>query len=135
MSGKIPPLEPGETEVVTVDAGGPSPAPAPASFLEEHTDTMRVNFTTMGEDRAVHTGQIRLAMVQEDANDGEEDSWTREVTEVGGQVTESHASCRLGIFKCQGNDSWCAEQKRSLCEDDKTELSLRRSSSQGRLQA
>jgi len=137
MFSKVPPLEPGETEIVTIDSPfGPSPAPAPASFLQGgQVSTLRVNFTSMGEDHSMHKGQVELAMVQENAEETEADSWTRELHEVGGQVTESGASCTNGRFQCQGNAAWCAEQEQLVCQGSQTMLLRQRSHVQGHLQA
>jgi hypothetical protein len=127
MFSKVPPLEPGETEIVTAEMG-PSPAPSPASFLQdEHASTMQVNFTRMGDDHSVHEGHVVLAMVQEDAKE-EAESWTREVSEVGGKVTENEASCTKGLFHCQGDAAWCAEQQEIVCPGGQTALLQRKSS-------
>lgn len=116
MFSKVSPLEPGETEIVTMDSPGPSPAPASASFLQGgQVSKLRVNFTSMGEDHSMHKGQVELAMIQEDMAAMDSDTWTREVTEVHGQVMESEASCTNGHFHCQGDAVWCATQEKLLC--------------------
>merc|ERR1719281_940983 len=85
MFSKVPPLEPGETEIVTA-SDGPSPAPAP-SMLQFRASankgsTMRVNFTSMGYDQVVKNGQVDLALVQFDAAE-EAQSWVKEVDASG----------------------------------------------------
>jgi hypothetical protein len=119
MFSKVPPLEPGETEIVTAD-WMPSPAPAPAaaaSFLGGQgggkVTTLRVNFTSMDMNHSMHAGKVALAVVQEEAV--EADTWTREVVEDGEQFTESESSCTNGRFQCNGNADWCAEQKQIVC--------------------
>jgi hypothetical protein len=93
---------------------------------------MRVNFTAMNDDHHVHQGQVTLAMVQVDASEEEEaENWARQVSEVGGKVTESEASCAKGHFKCQGDAAWCAEQEKLVCKV----ASRRPSLAQGHLQA
>jgi len=135
MFSKVPPLEPGETEIVTQDFAAPSPAPASASFLQNSQGaTLRVNFTSMGSDHSVHKGQVVLAMVQEDA-ETESESWTRQVEEVGGQAMESEASCTKGRFQCQGDAYWCAQQEQLVCQGSQGMLLRRRSHVQGHLQA
>jgi hypothetical protein len=113
MFSKVPPLEPGETEIVTAEYS-PAPAPAAASFLTNAASKLRVNFTRMGEDRVLHAGQVDLALVQTDSME-EATSWTREVTEHYGHVTESEAYCTGGKFRCQGDAAWCMEQEKVIC--------------------
>jgi hypothetical protein len=134
MFSKVPPLEPGETEIVTAEMGpSPAPGPAAASFLQGgHVSTMRVNFTRMGEDHSVHMGQVQLAMELDDAA-SESDSWTKEVTEVGGKITEHHASCNNGKFHCQGDAAWCSAQEQVVCPGSQTALH-QRFHTQGHLQ-
>jgi hypothetical protein len=97
---------------------------------------MRVNFTAMGEDSHMHQGQVTLAMVQVDAAHEAADDWARQVTEVGGKVTESEASCANGHFRCQGDAAWCAEQEKLVCNVGQLAFSSRRPSRvQGHLQA
>jgi hypothetical protein len=135
MFSKVPPLEPGETEIVTAEMG-PSPAPAPASFLTNQVSKMRVNFTRMGDDHALHTGQVDLALVQMDSME-EATIWTREVSEHFGHVTESEAYCTGGKFRCQGDDAWCGEQEKIVCAGDahgEANIVHRRSGAQGQLQ-
>jgi len=114
MFSKVPPLEPGETEIVTIDSAGPAPAPAPASFLQNKVLHMRVNFTRMGEDHTLQTGQVDLALAQMDSMD-EATIWTREVSEHFGHATESEAYCTNGKFRCQGDAAWCSEQAKIVC--------------------
>jgi hypothetical protein len=120
MFSKVPPLEPGETEIVTSDAG-PSPAPSPASFLQglisgRTASTLSVNFTRMDSDHILHSGQVNLALEQVDANEGSAESWVREVLESNEQVTENAASCTNGHFQCQGDEAWCTEQQMFICK-------------------
>jgi hypothetical protein len=112
MFSKVPPLEPGETEIVT--ASDSAPAPAPASFLQNTAATMRVNFTRMSEDHSLQTGQVDLALAQMDSMD-EATTWTREVSEHFGHVVESEAYCTNGKFRCQGDAAWCSEQEKIVC--------------------
>jgi hypothetical protein len=117
-AGETPPLEPGETEVATVDVPmGPSPAPA-ASFLQgsaaAHQATkLLVNYTSMGFDHTVQKGQIELALTQIDAAALAGTSWVKELHEESGE--ESEASCKNGLFQCRGDVAWCAEQERLIC--------------------
>jgi len=117
MFSKVPPLEPGETEIVTATDGG-APAPAPASFLQAAGGvSMRVNYTSMAEDQTLHQGQVSLAVEHEDTVSSGADSWSRMVSEHAGQVIESAASCEHGHFHCDGDASWCAEQEQVVCKD------------------
>jgi hypothetical protein len=138
MFSKVPPLEPGETEVVTFDSA--SPAPAPASLLQSSSSThgastLRVNFTRMGQDHSLQHGQVDLALVQVEATDADSESWAREVSEYNGQVVESEASCASGRFKCQGEASWCAAQEKDLCPMAQLKHLRQSSVAQGHLQA
>jgi hypothetical protein len=136
MFSKVPPLEPGETEIVTAEEGpSPAPGPAAASFLQGgQVASMRVNFTSMGMDHSMHAGSVALAMVQEEAVEAE--AWTREVVEVGEQVTESEASCTKGRFQCNGKAAWCAEQEQIVCGAQTAHADRRQPShAQGHLQA
>jgi len=138
MFSKVPPLEPGETEIVTFDQAN-SPAPAPASLFQLHAATnkhskMRVNFTSMGYDQVLRNGEVDLALVQVDATDEvEAQSWVREVDEVSGE--EKEASCNKGRFHCQGDDVWCADQRRVVCKGVETTFLQQRSHSQSHLHA
>merc|ERR1719399_37837 len=113
MFQSVPPLEPGETEVVTQDVGA-SPAPSPASFLQNKDSTLSVNFTRMEPDHTLHTGHVNLAVVQMDSM-AEAAVWTREVSEHFGHVTESEAYCTDGKFRCRGDASWCTDQEKIVC--------------------
>jgi hypothetical protein len=116
MFSKVPPLEPGETEIVTATDG--APAPAPASFLQTASGvSMRVNFTRMAEDQTLHQGQVSLAVERDDSEASGAESWSRMVSEHAGQLIESAASCEHGNFKCDGDASWCAEQEQVVCND------------------
>jgi len=134
MFSKVPPLEPGETEIVTAEMG-PSPAPSPALLMQSKATSMRVNFTRMGDDHTLHTGQVDLAMVQVSAEDADMDSWAREVSEYEGRVVESEASCAQGGFKCQGEASWCAAQEKELCVTGHSRSYRHRADGQGHLRA
>jgi len=120
MFSKVPPLEPGETEIVTMDAG--APAPSPALLLQRSSGSMRVNFTRMDDDGKLHEGQVDLAMVQVGAESlqSKENSWAKMVSEVDGQVTESEAACTSGKFSCLGDATWCAEQEKIGCTGSHT---------------
>jgi len=120
MFSKVPPLEPGETEIVTMDAG--APAPSPALLLQRSSGSMRVNFTRMDDDGKLHEGQVDLAMVQvgSESLQSKENSWAKMVSEVDGQVTESEAACTSGKFSCQGDATWCAEQEKIGCTGSHT---------------
>jgi len=138
MFSKVPPLEPGETEIVTFDAA--APAPAPASFLQGHAvahqaATLRVNFSSMGMDHTLHHGHVNLALEQVDANDDMAVSWVKEVIESSEQVTENSASCNNGSFQCQGEESWCAEQEKLICKGSQTTSFKQRSRMQMHLKA
>jgi len=140
MFSKVPPLEPGETEIVTLESSGPAPAPAPASFLQglvsaSKASTLRVNFTSMGSDQIVHHGQVDLALEQVDANDDTADSWAREVIESHEQVTENAAFCTNGSFQCQGEEAFCAEQEKLICKGSQAVLFNQRSRAQSHLKA
>jgi hypothetical protein len=117
MFSKVPPLEPGETEIVTADFG-PAPAPSPALLMQRKSAKMRVNFTRMDNDGSLHNGEVDLAMVQvgEERSDASENSWTKMVSEVGGKMIESEASCNRGRFYCQGDATWCGEQEKLGCK-------------------
>jgi len=132
MFSKVPPLEPGETEIVTFDSAA-APAPSPASFLSSKLSTLRVNYTSMGEDHALHKGQVDLALVQMDSMD-EATAWTREISEHFGQVVESEAYCTDGKFRCQGDAAWCTEQKKIVCAESTHIEAYRRSGVQSPLQ-
>jgi hypothetical protein len=135
MFSKVPPLEPGETEIVTA-TDGPAPSPAAASFLTNKVASMRVNFTTMGEDHSTHTGQVDLALVQMDSLE-DATSWITEISEHQGHVVESEAYCTEGRFRCKGDASWCSEQEKLVCTDgarSETIFAPRRSATQGSLQ-
>jgi hypothetical protein len=133
MFSKVPPLEPGETEIVTAEMG-PSPAPA---LLQRTSGSMNVNFTRMDGDGKVHNGQVNLAMVQVSAEDAEEtmDGWTRIVSEVSGQVAESESSCTSGKFHCTGDATWCAEQEKLGCPGSHPGYLRQRSQMHHQLQA
>jgi hypothetical protein len=136
MFSKVPPLEPGETEIVTME-GGASPAPSPALLLQRapSPSSMRVNFIQMSNNGTLHNGQVDLAMVQMAATDTMDSSWTKMVTEVDGEMRESEASCIGGKFSCQGDATWCLEQKELVCKGSQS-MSLRQCShKQGHLQA
>lgn len=136
MFAKVPPLEPGETEIVTVDGPGPAPSPAAASFMSTKSSTLRVNFTRMGEDHALHQGQVDLALVQMDSTD-EASAWTKEVIEHHGHLTEHEAYCIDGKARCHGDEAWCAEELKSVCTGDARSESIfahRRSGVQSALQ-
>jgi len=136
MFSKVPPLEPGETEIVTLESSGPAPAPAPASFLANKASTLRVNFTSMGEDHSLHTGQVDLALVQMDSM-VEATTWTREVSEHFGHVVENEAYCTDGKFRCQGDAAWCMEQEKIVCAGSAHSEAMfvhRRSAAQSHLQ-
>jgi hypothetical protein len=119
MFSKVPPLEPGETEIVTAD-WAPAPAPAPASLLQfrasaNKASTARVNFTSMGYDQVLKTGQVDMALVQYDAaEEAEAQSWVREVDASG---AEKEASCNNGRFHCSGDAAWCASQRKDVCNE------------------
>merc|ERR1719401_101864 len=115
MFSKVPPLEPGETEIVNVNSG-PAPSPAAASFLStgSGSSTLRVNLTKMEDDHSLRTGQVDLALVQVDAMD-EATAWSREVSEHFGKVTENEAYCMHGRYHCRGDATWCLEQEKSVC--------------------
>jgi len=134
MFSNVPPLEPGEMEVII--PSGPAPSPAAASFLSTGSSTMRVNITRMGKDHSLHQGQVDLAMVQEDDMD-EATAWTKEVIQHLGHVTEHEAYCINGKFRCQGDAAWCAEQEKSVCASDthgEAMFAHRRSAAQSPLQ-
>jgi len=125
----LPPLEAGESEVATTMAapafaGAPSPAaasPAAASSLLSSASsivhgaasTVRVNITTMKEDRTLHSRVVDLAVASEDAQPAAFMSWTRVLTSVDGKFTESEASCVSGHFRCDGDAAWCSQQRTS----------------------
>jgi hypothetical protein len=136
-SGETPPLEPGETEVATVDVPvGPSPGPAPAaSFLQDATASMRVNFTSMANDGTVQSGQVRLALAQVDTVNSVAKSWVRELREEDGQSIEVEASCTNGKFKCEADAAWCAEQQELICQSSQGVISRKSSNLQGHLHA
>jgi len=125
MVTQLPPLEPGETEVVAFHtkkkaAGAPSPAaaaaPAAVFAQEVHVQkaaTMQVEIATMGQDHSLQTGQVELKLAPVYAT--ALPSWIRTVRKVGGHVTESDASCDNGKFQCQGDSAWCAEQQDIVC--------------------
>jgi hypothetical protein len=136
--GFTPPLEPGEMEVQSVDVpASPSPGPAAASaaFLQSGNGaaSLLINFTSMGSDRTLHSGQVDLAMIQVDTADSVASSWVKEQIEVSGQVVEVEASCTNGKFKCQADADWCAEQRELICPT--SQVSRSRSQLQGRLHA
>merc|ERR1740121_2622120 len=91
MFSKVPPLEPGETEIVNVNSST-APSPAAASFL---STKMRVNFTRMGDDHSLHQGQVDLSFVQMDSMD-EATAWTKEVRDQLGFLVEHEAYCING---------------------------------------
>jgi hypothetical protein len=138
-SGQTPPLEPGETEVATVEVPmGPSPGPAPAaaSFLQGGaTASLSVNFTTMAQDRTLKSGQVQLALAQVDVADSVATSWVRELRELSGRVVEVEASCTNGKFKCQADAVWCAEQEELICPSSPGVISRKPSKKHGLLQA
>lgn len=131
MFSKVPPLEPGETEIVTMDQG-PAPAPAPALLMQRNSASMRVNFTRMDDDRKLHSGHVDLALVQEEMV--EVASWTATVHMHDGRMVESQASCEHGSFSCQGDAGWCAEQEKIVCKDGQDVFLHRRSRAQSHLQ-
>jgi hypothetical protein len=135
MFSKVPPLEPGETEIVNVNSGpGPAPSPAAASFLQ--SSTMRVNFTRMGDDHSLHQGQVDLAFVQMDSMD-EATAWTKEVRDQLGFLVEHEAYCINGKLRCHGDAAWCGEQEKIVCTNDvpsKPMYEHRRSHAQNALQ-
>jgi hypothetical protein len=139
MFSKVPPLEPGETEIVTA-SDGPSPAPGPAaaSLVQFRASankgsTMRVNFTSMGYDQVLKNGQVDLALVQFNAaEEAEAHSW---VKEVDAQGNEKEASCNHGHFHCNGDAAWCAEQDHLGCKASQATYLRQRSQSQKHLQA
>lgn len=136
-SGQTPPLEPGETEVATVEVPmGPSPAPAPAaSFLQGAAAlTFHTNVTTMAQDRTLRSSQVQLAMVQVDTADSVATSWVRELRDLSGQLVEVEASCTNGKFKCEADAEWCAEQKELICQSGPG-ISRKGSQMQSHLQA
>jgi hypothetical protein len=140
VHGETPPLEPGETEVATVEVPmGPAPGPAPAaSFLQgsesaHQASTMRVNFTSMALDHTMQKGQIELALTQVDAADFAGTSWVKELHEESGE--ESEASCKNGLFQCQGDTAWCAEQEKLICTSGPAISFRQRSHMQNHLQA
>jgi hypothetical protein len=135
MFSKVPPLEPGETEIVTVGGPGPAPSPAAASFLSTGSSTMRVNFTRMGENHSLQQGQVDLALVQMDSMD-DATAWIKEVRRKSGHVTEREAYCINGKVRCHGGVAWCAAQEKSVCADDAQSETFahRRSGAQSSLQ-
>jgi len=140
VAGETPPLEPGETEVATVEvpmSAAPAPGPA-ASFLQSSSGsavTMRVNFTSMNENRSLQTGHVDLALMQVDASDFAGNSWVREVREEDGEEREVEASCNNGEFKCRGDEAWCVEQKDLICKGSDMVFPRHRSHAQNHLQA
>lgn len=121
MVTQLPPLEPGETEVVTFhsaekQAGAPSPAAA-GVLLQEHTKSrsIRVNIATMAQDRSLQRGQVDLMVAPAYAVESAFPSWTRTVQKQDGHVTESEASCDSGNFRCQGTSVWCDKQRDVVC--------------------
>jgi len=126
MVTQLPPLEPGETEVVAFhtakkQAGAPSPAaagaPASAQLLQKHTKSgsIRVDIATMAQDRSLQRGQVDLKLASAYAVESAYPSWTRTVKKQDGHVTERGASCDSGNFRCQGNSAWCDEQRDVVC--------------------
>jgi len=139
---QLPPLQPGETEVTTAQAlpAGAAPAPAAlvgiASSVYGKSAKMRVNFATMEQDHSVKERQVELPVATEALQDGS--TWTRKVREhsqENGQVTQSEASCEDGRFQCQGDSSWCAEQKNGMCDSSHHVFLQQRHLTQGRLHA
>jgi hypothetical protein len=142
MFSKVPPLEPGETEIVTAPYDHPSPAPAPAaaSFLQGLTSaqtasTLNVHFTRMDLNHTLHSGQVNLALEQVDAHEVSAESWVREVIESNEQVTENAASCTNGKFQCQGAEAWCTEQQALICKGSQEVVFNQRSRPQSHLKA
>jgi len=155
MVKELPPLQPGETEVTTaqalpagaapaaatLDLSAPGPAPAAtlvgiASTVYDKSAKVRVNFATMGMDRSVSERQVELPLATEALQVGS--TWTRKVrkhSQQNGQVTQSDASCEDGRFQCQGDASWCAEQKKTICETGHHVFLQQRHLTQGHLLA
>jgi hypothetical protein len=125
MVSQLPPLEPGETEVAAFasQAGGPSPAPAPASLLSAKSEihsrvsTLRVNVTTMEKNHSVQRGQVDLKLALLDAKAATGDTWTKSIRRYDGQLREHSASCQDGKFQCSGDAAWCMDQKKIVCQE------------------
>jgi len=128
---KLPPLEPGETEVTAFHINKPPPiggAPAPAaaagpaasanlfqagaSLAHGQSSTMRVDITTLGKDMKVEKSQVDLQL----APMAEPATWTRTIRHHHGQVKESEASCDYGAFHCKGDAEWCRGQESFVCQ-------------------
>lgn len=133
----LPPLQPGETEVIAFHTskgkkgGAPSPAamnvamgPAAASAVLLKTNsittvgTMQVEINTMGSDRKLQSSQVELQMAPMFAIPTALPTWVKIVKRKGGRVAEEEeASCDAGNFQCHGKQAWCNEQRDMVCQE------------------
>jgi len=122
---QLPPLAPGETEVMAhmaaTIAAGPAPAPAAASFLsgtaaaaKVKASTMRVDITTMNSNFSIKKSQIDLSIVPLEPVSRALSSWTKTIRHTKGVRTESEAWCKSGEFQCSGDSAWCEQQQSVL---------------------
>jgi hypothetical protein len=119
---KLPPLEPGETQVTNFQA-------TTKSFLDISA-SMRVNITTLRQDRSLHSQQVTLPVKHDSGI-----AWTSALSiSKTGEAIHSEALCKSGHFHCHGDESWCAQQDRSVCDGRSVRLQ-QRSGSQNTLQA
>jgi hypothetical protein len=68
----------------------------------------------MDKDHSLQTSQVELEV--EPMSTKAASSWTTEVMRHNGQEKEHEASCNRGEFQCNGEVSWCMEQKKSVCQ-------------------
>jgi len=126
----LPPLQAGETEVLTTLSAPHSAAPSPAaaaaaspaaaassllssnsSVAHGRSSQMRVDLATMGADSKIQKRQVELTLTTVDTAAAALVSWAREVRRVNGKLTTIEASCSSGDFRCSGDAAWCNQQK------------------------
>jgi len=113
MVQALPPLEPGETEIVS---GAATQTPAKGSLLnvksavQEQAATMHVDIATMGSNHSLQNRRIELPLLEEDADMTDSQTWIMALQVHGGKTSQSEAACKRGEFQCSGDAAWCAEQ-------------------------
>jgi len=115
----LPPLEPGETEVTSsltmaANASNQSSLLRLRSSVRMHTNTVRVNITSMGQDKSLHTKEVSLQVAAKDEDMEAQSNWVVMAKTRDGKTSSLSASCSHGAFKCDGDGSWCALQRTRL---------------------
>jgi len=115
----LPPLEPGETEVSTsltmrANASNQSSLLRLRSSVRMNSNTVRVNITSMGQDKSLHTREVSLRVEAPDESMEAQSNWVVTGRTRDGKPSSVKASCSHGAFKCDGDSSWCALQRKRL---------------------